>query len=75
MNHLNASYKDKGQTANLSFLSGKYKKDAILKGLEKRLENSLQNESITGVNKGSKICRSHTSDLVNSNSLLTHIPL
>lgn len=74
MNRLNERYKDK---FGFPFVicARENKKDAILHGLEERLENSPQTESITGANEVKKICRLRILDIVNPNSQLTHSPL
>lgn len=46
------------------------KKDAILRGLEERLENAPQTEAITGANEVKKICRLRLVDLVKPDSRL-----
>lgn len=46
------------------------KKDAILRGLEERLENAPQTEAITGANEVKKICRLRLLDLVRPDSQL-----
>lgn len=40
------------------------KKDAILLGLERRLQNNAETEAITGANEVKKICRLRLRDLV-----------
>ena len=44
------------------------KKDAILQGLERRLENDSESEAVTGVNEVKKICRLRLLDIVDENS-------
>lgn len=51
MNHLNASYKDKGQTANLSFLSGKTRKMLFLKDWKKDLKTHYKTRVLQGLTR------------------------
>ncbi|XP_061191981.1 2-oxo-4-hydroxy-4-carboxy-5-ureidoimidazoline decarboxylase-like [Saccostrea echinata] len=74
MSVLNKRYKDK---FGFPFVicARENKKDAILKGLEERLENSQLTEAITGANEVKKICRLRILDLVNSDSQSTQSSL
>lgn len=69
MNNLNKRYKQK---FGFPFVicARENKKDAILRGLEERLENAPQTEAITGANEVKKICRLRLLDLVRPDSQL-----
>jgi 2-oxo-4-hydroxy-4-carboxy-5-ureidoimidazoline decarboxylase len=69
MNRLNEQYKLK---FGFPFVvcARENKKDAILKGLAERLQNSPHTEGITGTNEVKKIYRLRIMDLVNPNSYL-----
>ena len=74
MNNLNRRYKDK---FGFPFVicARENKKDAILRGLQERLENSAQTEAVTGANEVKKICRLRILDIVCPDSPVTHSPL
>ena len=67
MSELNEKYKQK---FGFPFVicARENKKDAILQGLERRLENSPESEAVTGVNEVKKICRLRLWDIVDENS-------
>lgn len=69
MNNLNKRYKQK---FGFPFVicARENKKDAILRGLEERLENAPQTEAITGANEVKKISRLRLLDLVRPDSQL-----
>jgi 2-oxo-4-hydroxy-4-carboxy-5-ureidoimidazoline decarboxylase len=69
MNHLNQQYKQK---FGFPFVicARENKKEAILSGLERRLNNSKETEAITGVEEVKKICRLRILGIVDSASKL-----
>ena len=68
MSELNENYKQK---FGFPFVicARQNKKDAILRGLESRLENSAESEAVTGVNEVKKICHLRLLDIVDENSV------
>ena len=68
MSELNEKYKQK---FGFPFVicARQNKKDAILQGLEVRLENTAENEAVTGVNEVKKICQLRLLDIVDENSV------
>ena len=68
MSDLNEKYKQK---FGFPFVicARENKKDAILQGLERRLQNSAESEAVTGVNEVKKICHLRLMDIVDENSV------
>ena len=69
MSELNQKYKSK---FGFPFVicARQNKKDAILQGLERRLNNCPEEEAVAGSNEVKKICELRLRDLVDSNSKL-----
>ena len=69
MNELNQEYKQK---FGFPFVicARENKKEAILSGLDRRLNNSLETEAVTGVEEVKKICRLRLLDIVDPASKL-----
>lgn len=69
MSRLNSQYKEK---FGFPFVicARQNKKEAILKGLEERLNNSMDQEILTGVDEVKKICYLRLLDIVDKNSKL-----
>lgn len=69
MSQLNLKYKEK---FGFPFVicARQNEKEAILKGLEERLNNTVEQETLTGVNEVKKICHLRLLDIVDKNSKL-----
>ena len=67
MSYLNEQYRQK---FGFPFVicARENKKDAILQGLERRLDHSAADEAVTGVNEVKKICHLRLVDIVDANS-------